>query len=36
MAPQPDEFAALCRGLGRPDLAGDPRFAHIDALLSPV
>jgi crotonobetainyl-CoA:carnitine CoA-transferase CaiB-like acyl-CoA transferase len=31
MTPQPDEFAALCRGLGRPDLAGDPRFAHIDA-----
>ena len=31
MTPQPDEFAALCRGLGRPDLAGDPRFAHIEA-----
>jgi crotonobetainyl-CoA:carnitine CoA-transferase CaiB-like acyl-CoA transferase len=31
MTPQPDEFAALCRSLGRPDLAGDPRFAHIDA-----
>ncbi len=31
MSPQPDEFAALCRGLGRPDLASDPRFAHIDA-----
>jgi crotonobetainyl-CoA:carnitine CoA-transferase CaiB-like acyl-CoA transferase len=31
MTPQPDEFAALCRGLGRPDLASDPRFAHIDA-----
>ncbi|MCU0924113.1 MAG: CoA transferase, partial [Burkholderiaceae bacterium] len=31
MTPQPDEFAALCRGLGRPDLAGDPRFAQIDA-----
>jgi crotonobetainyl-CoA:carnitine CoA-transferase CaiB-like acyl-CoA transferase len=31
MTPQPDEFAALCRGLGRPDLAADPRFAQIDA-----
>ena len=31
MTPQPDEFAALCRGLGRPDLAGDPRFVHIEA-----
>jgi len=31
MTPQPDEFAALCRGLGRPELAEDPRFAHIDA-----
>jgi crotonobetainyl-CoA:carnitine CoA-transferase CaiB-like acyl-CoA transferase len=31
MTPQPDEFAALCRGLGRPDLAGDPRFAQIEA-----
>jgi crotonobetainyl-CoA:carnitine CoA-transferase CaiB-like acyl-CoA transferase len=31
MTPQPDEFAALCRGLGRPDLATDPRFAQIDA-----
>ena len=31
MTPQPDEFAALCRSLGRPDLADDPRFAHIDA-----
>jgi crotonobetainyl-CoA:carnitine CoA-transferase CaiB-like acyl-CoA transferase len=31
MSPQPDEFAALCRGLGRPDLSGDPRFAQIDA-----
>jgi crotonobetainyl-CoA:carnitine CoA-transferase CaiB-like acyl-CoA transferase len=31
MTPQPDEFAALCRGLGRPDLAADPRFAQIEA-----
>jgi crotonobetainyl-CoA:carnitine CoA-transferase CaiB-like acyl-CoA transferase len=31
MTPQPDEFAALCKGLGRPDLATDPRFAQIDA-----
>jgi crotonobetainyl-CoA:carnitine CoA-transferase CaiB-like acyl-CoA transferase len=31
MTPQPDEFAALCRGLGRPELAADPRFAQIDA-----
>ena len=31
MTPQPDEFAALCRGLGRPELASDPRFAQIDA-----
>jgi crotonobetainyl-CoA:carnitine CoA-transferase CaiB-like acyl-CoA transferase len=31
MTPQPDEFAALCRGLGRPDLASDARFAQIDA-----
>ena len=31
MTPQPDEFAALCRGLGRPELALDPRFARIDA-----
>jgi len=31
MTPQPDEFAALCKGLGRPELAADPRFAHIEA-----
>jgi crotonobetainyl-CoA:carnitine CoA-transferase CaiB-like acyl-CoA transferase len=31
MTPQPDEFAALCRGLGRPELAADPRFAQIEA-----
>jgi crotonobetainyl-CoA:carnitine CoA-transferase CaiB-like acyl-CoA transferase len=31
MTPQPDEFAALCRGLGRPELAADSRFAQIDA-----
>lgn len=31
MTPQNDEFAALCRGFGRPDLAGDPRFATMDA-----
>lgn len=31
MTPQPDEFVALCRGLGRPELADDPRFATIDA-----
>ena len=31
MTPQPDEFAALCQGLGRPDLAGDPRFAQLEA-----
>ena len=31
MTPQADEFAALCRGLARPDLATDPRFAQIEA-----
>jgi crotonobetainyl-CoA:carnitine CoA-transferase CaiB-like acyl-CoA transferase len=31
MTPQPDEFAALCRSLGRPDLAGDARFAGVEA-----
>lgn len=31
MTPQNDEFAALCRGFGRPDLAGDPRFATMEA-----
>ena len=31
MTPQPDEFAALCRGLGRPELAGDARFAQVEA-----
>ncbi len=27
MTPQADEFAAMCRGFGRPELADDPRFA---------
>jgi crotonobetainyl-CoA:carnitine CoA-transferase CaiB-like acyl-CoA transferase len=31
MTPQPDEFAALCKGLGRPDIAADPRFATANA-----
>ena len=31
MYPQADEFAKLCSGLGRPDLAIDPRFASADA-----
>jgi crotonobetainyl-CoA:carnitine CoA-transferase CaiB-like acyl-CoA transferase len=31
MTPQNDEFAALCRGFGRPDLVGDPRFATMEA-----
>ncbi|MGC3985008.1 MAG: CoA transferase [Pseudorhodoferax sp.] len=28
--PQPVEFAALCAGFGRPELAKDPRFASVD------
>jgi len=31
MTPQQDEFAALCRGLGHPELAADPRFCSGDA-----
>ena len=31
MYPQADEFAKLCSGLGRADLAIDPRFASADA-----
>ena len=31
MTPQADEFAALCRGLGRADLPDDPRFADLEA-----
>jgi crotonobetainyl-CoA:carnitine CoA-transferase CaiB-like acyl-CoA transferase len=31
MSPQPDEFAALCKGLGRPELATDARFAGLEA-----
>jgi crotonobetainyl-CoA:carnitine CoA-transferase CaiB-like acyl-CoA transferase len=27
--PQREEFAALCEGLGRPELADDPRFASV-------
>jgi len=40
MTPQPDEFVALCKGLGHPELAADPRFAdsnvrrrHVAELL---
>lgn len=29
--PQPVEFAAVCAGFGRPELAHDPRFASVDA-----
>ncbi len=46
MAPQQGEFAAQCRGLGRPDIATDPRFAtqrgrnrhamELRALLEPL
>lgn len=31
MTPQPDEFGALCKGLGRPDLTTDARFAGLEA-----
>jgi crotonobetainyl-CoA:carnitine CoA-transferase CaiB-like acyl-CoA transferase len=31
MAPQQSEFAALCRALGRPDIAQDERFASLQA-----
>jgi crotonobetainyl-CoA:carnitine CoA-transferase CaiB-like acyl-CoA transferase len=31
MTPQPDEFAALCKGLGHVELAADPRFATGEA-----
>ncbi|NEX64836.1 CaiB/BaiF CoA transferase family protein [Noviherbaspirillum galbum] len=31
MTPQPDEFAAFCRGFGRPELTQDPRFATMEA-----
>ena len=31
MAPQQSEFAALCRTLGRPDIAQDERFASLQA-----
>jgi crotonobetainyl-CoA:carnitine CoA-transferase CaiB-like acyl-CoA transferase len=31
MTPQQDEFAALCKGLGAPELAQDPRFSSIQA-----
>ena len=46
ITPQDDEFAALCRVLGRPDLVADPRFVSIPtrrlhqpelrAMLDPV
>jgi crotonobetainyl-CoA:carnitine CoA-transferase CaiB-like acyl-CoA transferase len=29
MTPQQDEFAALCRGLGAPEMAQDPRFSSV-------
>ena len=31
MTPQQDEFDALCKGLGAPDLPKDPRFATVQA-----
>ena len=31
MSPQADEFAALCKGLGLPELAADPRFSTLPA-----
>ena len=31
MTPQQDEFEALCKGLGEPELAQDPRFSSIQA-----
>ncbi|MGL6113199.1 MAG: CaiB/BaiF CoA transferase family protein [Rubrivivax sp.] len=31
MTPQPDEFVALCKGLGHPELAADARFATANA-----
>jgi crotonobetainyl-CoA:carnitine CoA-transferase CaiB-like acyl-CoA transferase len=33
-APQPVEFAALCDGLGRPDVATDPRFASVNGRFA--
>jgi len=31
MTPQQDEFAALCKGLGAPEVAQDPRFSSLQA-----
>ena len=31
MTPQQEEFAALCRGLGAPEMAQDPRFSSVQA-----
>ena len=31
MTPQQDEFAALCKGLGAPELAQDPRFSSVQS-----
>lgn len=31
MTPQQEEFAALCRGLGAPEIAQDPRFSSVQA-----
>lgn len=31
MTPQQDEFVALCKGLGAPELAEDPRFSSVQA-----